>query len=140
MAGRSSTTIRQAIRASSAAVIATVFACGEKPPTGTALVGATLVHGSDAAPQSEVVVVVRGGRIEAVTPMAGFALPERTVQVDVSGKWIIPGLIDAHGHVAPWALSRYLAWGVTTVRDVHGAQDTILSLRRRAADGALASP
>jgi imidazolonepropionase-like amidohydrolase len=140
MAGRFSTTIRQAIRASRAAVLAAVLACGEKPPTGTALVGATLVHGSDAAPQPDAVVVVRRGRIEAVAPMAGFSLPERTVRVDVSGKWIIPGLIDAHGHVAPWALSRYLAWGVTTVRDVHGAQDTILSLRRRAADGELASP
>ena len=55
--------------------------------------------------------------------------------MDVSGKWIMPGLIDAHGHVAPWALTRYLAWGVTTVRDVHGAQDTILALRRRANRG-----
>ena len=91
-----------------------------------ALVGATIVDGSGAAPQADAVVVVRGGRIEAVMPSAGFSLPERTTQVDVGGKWIIPGLIDAHGHVAPWALSRYLAWGVTTVRDAHGTRDTIL--------------
>ncbi|MGH7630967.1 MAG: amidohydrolase family protein, partial [Gemmatimonadales bacterium] len=107
---------------------------------GVALVGATLVDGSGAAPRADAVVVVRGGRIEAVTSRTGFSLPDRTTQVDVSGKWIIPGLIDSHGHVAPWALSRYLAWGVTTVRDAHGAQDTILALRRRAAGGELAGP
>jgi imidazolonepropionase-like amidohydrolase len=121
-------------------LLAGLAACGEKPPTGVALVGATLVDGSGGAPQADAVVVVRGGRIEAVTQTAGFSLPDRTVQVDVSGKWIIPGLIDAHGHVAPWALTRYLAWGVTTVRDVHGAQDTILALRRRAGGGDLTGP
>ncbi len=146
MAGRSSTTIRRAIRADAVALtaalaaLAGLTACGEKPPTGVALVGATLVDGSGAAPQSDVVVVVRGGRIEAVTPRAGFSLPERTAEVDLSGKWIIPGLIDAHGHVTPWALTRYLAWGVTTVRDVHGTEDTILALRRRAAGGELDGP
>jgi imidazolonepropionase-like amidohydrolase len=140
MAGRSSTTIRRAIRASAVALLAAIAACGDQAPTGVALVGATLIDGSGGEPRTDVAVVVRGGRIEAVSPRAGFSLPERTTQVDVSGKWIIPGLIDAHGHVAPWALSRYLAWGVTTVRDVHGAQDTILSLRRRAAGGGLDGP
>lgn len=145
MAGRFSTTIRRAIRVSAAAtaavgLLAAALACGEKPPTGVALVGGTVVPGGGGAPQTDAVVVVRGGRIEAVMPRAGFSLPERTTQVDVSGKWVIPGLIDAHGHVAPWALTRYLAWGVTTVRDVHGTQDTILSLRRRAAAGELVSP
>jgi imidazolonepropionase-like amidohydrolase len=140
MAGRSSTTIRPAIRASAAVLLAAVLACGEKPPTGVALVGGTIVDGSGAAPRTDAVVVVRGGHIESVTTRAGFSLPERTTQVDVSGKWVMPGLIDAHGHVASWALSRYLAWGVTTVRDVHGAQDTILSLRKKAAAGELAGP
>src|SRR5688572_18847101 len=103
MAGRFSTTTRQAIRASAIVLLGAALACGEKPPTGVALVGATIVHGNGAAPQTDAVVVVRGGRVEAVTPRAGFSLPDRTTQVDVSGKWIIPGLIDAHGHVAPWA-------------------------------------
>jgi imidazolonepropionase-like amidohydrolase len=144
MAGRFSTTIRRAIRgsavASALALLAAVAGCGDKAPTGVALVGATLVDGSGGAPQLDAVVVVRGGRIEAVTSKEGFSLPDRTTQVDVTGKWIIPGLIDSHGHVAPWAMSRYLAWGVTTVRDVHGAQDTILTLRRRAAGGELPGP
>ena len=140
MAGRFSTTIRRAIRASGFVLLAGLTGCGEKPPTGVALVGATVVDGSGGEPRTDAVVVVRGGRVEAIGPAAGFEVPDRTTAVDVRGKWIIPGLIDAHAHVAPWALSRYLAWGVTTVRDVHGAQDTILALRRRAADGELAGP
>jgi imidazolonepropionase-like amidohydrolase len=140
MAGRSFTTIRRAIRASGLALLAVVGACGDKAPTGFALIGATLVDGSGGEPRRDAVVVVRGGRIESVGAAAGFDVPDRTTAVDVRGKWIIPGLIDAHAHVAPWALTRYLAWGVTTVRDVHGAQDTILALRRRAATGELMGP
>jgi imidazolonepropionase-like amidohydrolase len=105
-----------------------------------ALVGATLLDGRGGPPRTDAVVVVRGARIEAVTSKAGFSLPDRTTQIDVTGRWVIPGLIDSHGHVAQWALPRYLAWGVTTVRDVHGAQDSILSLRRRAAAGQLPGP
>ena len=140
MVGRLSTIIRRAIRASGAAFLAALAACADKAPTGVALIGATLIDGTGAPPQPDAVVVVRGARIESIASKSGFSLPERTTPVDVTGKWIIPGLIDSHGHVAPWALSRYLAWGVTTVRDVHGAQDTILTLRRRAATGELPAP
>jgi imidazolonepropionase-like amidohydrolase len=52
------------------------------------------------------------------------------------GRWIIPGLIDAHAHAAQaatWAPSRYLAWGVTTVRDVHGPLNAVIAFRRRGA-------
>ena len=38
--------------------------------------------------------------------------------ISLVGKTIIPGLIDAHAHVERWALPRYVAWGVTTVRDL----------------------
>ena len=82
----------------------------------------------------------RPWRIESIGTRAGFELPPRTVQVDVSGRWIIPGLIDSHAHVEPWALPRYLAWGVTTVRDLHGGLDSILHLRNRVNLGAVAGP
>jgi imidazolonepropionase-like amidohydrolase len=128
MAGRSSTTIPRVIRASALLGLLALAACGPRGPTGVALVGATLIDGSGGPPRPDAVVVVRGGRIETVTSRAGFSLPRSTTRVDVSGKWIVPGLIDAHAHVAPWALPRYLAWGVTTVRDVHGTKDTILAM------------
>lgn len=105
-----------------------------------ALIGATVIDGSGAPPRRDAVVVVRDGRIEAVTGRAEYRPRRRTTEVDVSGKWIVPGLIDAHAHVAPWALTRYLAWGVTAVRDVHGARDRILALRQRVNSGAVPGP
>lgn len=84
--------------------------------------------------------MVRGTRVEAVSARAGFRMPGGVREVDVTGRWIIPGLIDAHAHAVPWALPRYLAWGVTSIRDMHGQLDSALSLRDRAALNALTSP
>jgi imidazolonepropionase-like amidohydrolase len=120
--------------------IGSLAACRRSSPDGVALVGATLFDGSGGPLLSNSVVVVRGGRIESVGTRAGFQLPARTREVDVTGRWIIPGLIDAHAHVEPWALPRYLAWGVTTVRDVHGTLDSVLRLRARVNLGAVAGP
>jgi imidazolonepropionase-like amidohydrolase len=129
------------IRARAALVALTaVVACASNAPDGVALVGATLIDGTGGPARPDAVVVLRGGKVEAITSRAGFSLPKHTIEIDVKGKWIIPGLIDAHAHVAPWALTRYLAWGVTTVRDVHGARDTILALRQRANLGGITSP
>lgn len=97
--------------------------CNPAASDGIALVGATLIDGTGGPALTDAVVVVRRGRIESVGERSGFQLPRNTREVDVSGRWIIPGLIDAHAHLKPaisWARPRYLAWGVTTIRDLHG--------------------
>jgi imidazolonepropionase-like amidohydrolase len=112
--------------------------CSRSAPEGIALVGATLIDGTGGPPLNDAAIVVRRGTIEFVGPRAGFELPKGTREVDLKGRWIIPGLIDAHTHVAPaasWAPSRYLAWGVTTLRDVHGDLNAILAVRKRANQG-----
>src|SRR6185503_7239358 len=48
------------------------------------------------------VVLVRDGRIEAVGP-AGLAVPTGYETVDGRGKWVTPGLIDAHSHLGVYA-------------------------------------
>ena len=101
---------------------------------GIALVGATLIDGSGGPALTDAVVVLRRGRIESVGQRTGFELPGKTREVDLSGRWIIPGLIDAHAHLGPvlsWAPSRYLAWGVTTVRDVHSGIGLLSALHRK---------
>jgi imidazolonepropionase-like amidohydrolase len=118
-------------------------ACKASAPDGLALVGATLIDGTGGAPLAQSAIVIRNGHIESVGPRAGFELPKRTREVDVTGRWIIPGLIDAHSHLAPaadWAPARYLAWGVTTLRDTHGTLNTILAIRKRANSGSTISP
>lgn len=119
------------------------FGCKDAAPDGLALLGATLIDGTGGPPLADAAVVVRRGKVESVGSRAGFELPQRTSPIDVSGRWIIPGLIDAHAHVAAaatWAPARYLAWGVTTVRDVHGGLNAILALRKHANLGSGDSP
>ncbi len=119
-----------------------VLACRSREPDGIALLGATLIDGSGGPPLTESAVVLRRGRIESVGSRSGFQLPERTREVDLTGRWIIPGLIDGHVHlvdpqagVARWSMTRYLAWGVTTVRDVHGPLRRVLAVRRELGRG-----
>ncbi len=114
-----------------------LLACRSREPDGVALIGATLIDGSGGPPLAASAIVVRRGRIESVGSLANFQVPERTVEVDVTGRWIMPGLVDGHVHlvdplagVARWSMPRYLAWGVTTVRDVHGPLRRALALRR----------
>jgi imidazolonepropionase-like amidohydrolase len=142
MAGRSCTTTPTVIRASLRllALALLIAGCAEKGPERVALVGATILDGSGRTPLRNGVILVRGTHIEAIGPQGGVSLPRGTRQVDVSGAFIIPGLVDAHAHVARWALTRYLAFGVTTVRDVHGTMDSALALAQQADLNAMPSP
>ena len=120
-----------------------LLGCKQTRHDGVALVGATLIDGSGGPPLPDAAVVVRGGRIESIGLRAAFQLPKRTREVDVSGQWIIPGLIDSHVHMAPamsWAPPRFLAWGVTTVRDAHGGIASLSTLKRRSNKGTPEGP
>ena len=64
---------------------------------GLAIVGATVVDGA-AAPIPDAVVLIDGDRIRAVGSRAQVALPKGITIVDGRGKWVAPGLIDAHVH------------------------------------------
>lgn len=62
------------------------------------LAGATLIDGTGQAPLADSVVVIRGDRIESVGSRSQVKFPEGARVVELPGKWIIPGLIDAHVH------------------------------------------
>jgi len=82
-----------------AALVATMVAAQTKSAPGTLVItGATLVDGTGAAPVSDAVVVIRGDRIVAAGPRAQIKVPRQATHIDARGKWIIPGLIDAHVH------------------------------------------
>lgn len=84
-----------------------------------ALVGATLIDGTGGALISDAVVVVKNGRITAAGPRTKVRIPGGTRRIDVTGKYIVPGLFDMHAHYeqVEWG-PIYLAAGVTTARDV----------------------
>ena len=64
----------------------------------TALVGATLIDGTGAAPLDDAVVIIDGTEIAAAGARGSVPIPEGASTVDVGGKWLVPGLIDAHVH------------------------------------------
>ena len=64
----------------------------------TAFVGATLFDGTGADPVEDAVVVVMGDRILHVGRRAEIDIPDYLQVVEADGKWIVPGLIDAHIH------------------------------------------
>jgi imidazolonepropionase-like amidohydrolase len=84
-----------------------------------ALTGGTLidVSGKPATPNS--VVVVEGDRIVAVGTRASVKIPDKARVIDVSGKFLLPGLWDMHAHFYQAEFGpTYLAAGITTARDV----------------------
>jgi imidazolonepropionase-like amidohydrolase len=107
------------------------------------LTGATLIDGTGAAPVADAVIVIDGERIAAAGPRQGLSWPGDAEIVDVRGKTVIPGLIDAHDHMASRgyalatrfgldepastahlrtarALAEALGMGYTTIRDGGG--------------------
>ncbi len=84
-----------------------------------ALVSGTLidVNGKPATPNS--VVVIEGDRIVAAGPRASVSIPHNAKVIDVSGKFLLPGLWDMHAHLYQAEFGpTYLAAGITTARDV----------------------
>lgn len=95
-----------------------------------AFVGATVIDGSGKPPLANATVVTREGRIMAVGPASQVKLPQDAARIDVSGKYIIPGLWDMHAHYeqVEWG-PIYLAAGVTSVRDVGNEFEFITAVR-----------
>ncbi len=129
---------------------------------------ARLIDGRGGPPLDRAVVRVRDGRIEAIEQVAGRDAPPGSI--DLAGRTLMPGLIDAHTHVmsdtarspgfgAPpplhgeeprpeglrWfvlakAARAFLAAGITTVRDVGSPDDEAITLREAIRHGLVEGP
>ncbi len=118
-----------------------VMIVGCNPGTGkVAYVGAELFDGTGAPLILDAVIIVSNGYIEEIGPPDMVSVPRGAREVRMEGRWIIPGLIAAHAHAEPWTLSRFLAYGVTSVRDVGGAQSAIVALRDESSLGGTLAP
>ena len=76
------------------------------------LTGATLIDGTGAAPVPDAAVVIDGDRIAAAGPRLAMAWPTDAEILDVRGRTIIPGLIDAHDHLASHGYALATRWGL----------------------------
>ena len=95
-----------------------------------AFTGATLIDGTGKPPIPNATIVTRDGKIAAAGPADTVKIPAAAQRIDVSGKYIIPGLWDMHAHYeqVEWG-PIYLAAGVTTVRDVGNEFEFIKAVR-----------
>lgn len=135
------------------------------PPPDRTLVRARIVDGTGAAPYPGA-VLVEGERIVAAGPVDALGTPEGAHVVDAPDRTLIPGLIDAHVHLAysgaPTKAAfrnehaemsypavalraagyarRTLAHGITAVRDMHAPGGVIIDLRDAIARGEVDGP
>lgn len=98
-------------------------------------------------------IVIENNRIAAMVPLDPVALgrgnaqrPPGDAQIDATGKYVLPGLVNAHAHVqdergglpqpVEYELKIWLASGITSVRDVGSDSRTTIPLRDRINAGA----
>lgn len=111
-------------------------------PETTVLAHATVIDGTGAPAKADHTVVVQAGKILAVYPAGSRpSMPAGARVEDLTGKWLIPGLIDAHVHISDESgdmahyrdlLSRLLLRGVTGIRDMAGDARMLGYLAREA--------
>ena len=105
----------------------------------TALVHATLIDGSGQAPLRDATIIIENGRIVAIGPR--LAAPSGARAVDLTGKFVTPGIINGHGHVGPAPrdpqLAQYARYGVTTTTSMYFDPDDIVAFKARQQAGDL---
>ncbi len=127
-----------------ATLVPGVHAMQVPPQQTTAFVNANVVPMDREAVLSNHTVVVSKGRIAAVGPSASTDVPDGATVIDATGKYLMPGLAEMHGHMPGGEMEEivmflYVANGVTTVRGMLG-QDGHLALREKANAGEIIAP
>lgn len=112
----------------------------------TAFVGGRVIDGTGRVIE-DTTVIVRDGRIQTVGAAATTPVPDGAERVDLTGRTLMPGLINTHGHVAATQglqsrpefytrenlerqLRTYAAYGVTTVFSLGDDREAGFALRR----------
>ena len=127
-----------------AAALLSAATAAQQPAVTTAFTGARVIDGTDRAPIDNATILVRNGRIVAVGAAAAVTVPAGAQRVSLAGKTVIPGLVNAHGHVGNTDgleqghysaenvlrdLRTYAAYGVTTVFSLGDDQDASIRAR-----------
>lgn len=113
------------------------------------LTHATVIDGSGAPAQADMTIVIDGSQIQSIHPSAVQASSKGARVVDLHGRYVIPGLIDAHVHMSDVEpdmadyqlfLRALLDGGVTGVRDMAGNARQLGYLAQQTNSDALAGP
>ncbi|MFC3417112.1 amidohydrolase family protein [Algoriphagus hitonicola] len=122
--------------------------------------GVTLIDGTGAPPIGPVDIVVEKNRIVQIQSVGYPGLPinedrrpkadENTKELDLEGHYLLPGLVDMHGHIggsgqgtpAEYVFKLWMAHGVTTVRDPSAGNglDWVLDHKRKSQENSITAP
>ena len=129
--------------------------------TISVLVGATLIDGTGDPPKPNAVIIINGNKIVVVTNETEYhdqyfsLINNETAKVNflnLTGKYVIPGLFDMHAHVAGVrknsfnqnfsenALEMLLDYGITTIRNPAGPTNQSIALKHNVSEGNIDGP
>ncbi len=108
----------------------------------------TLIDGTGKSPAASSAMIIDNGRITWVGPVAQLKVPASAVVTDLTGKFVMPGIINLHGHLGNTVglvqdsnlytkesvehdLKTYASYGVTTVLSLGIDKDLIFDIRDR---------
>ena len=156
--------MRITLLATATVIVAATHAGAQSLPThgvraaSLAIRNATIIDGNGTPASGPADILIVGNRIASVTFLDPVALrspsakrPAADREIDATGKYVLPGLINAHAHLQDerahvpqpydYTLKLWLACGITSVREV-GADTTqkVIAMRDRGARGEVASP
>ena len=120
-------------RISLAVALALAVAGGGAASAGEAsvvLLGAVVIDGTGAPPIADAAVLIQDGRVAAVGPRGRVDLPDGAKLIEIPGKWIIPGLIDAHVHFFQ-SSGLYTRPDIIDLRDVRPYEEEIARIKAR---------
>lgn len=103
----------------------------------------TLIDASHPEPRPGMTVIVSDGLVAEIAPAGGMTVPEGATVIDGTGRYLIPGLWDAHVHLS-WAgagaLEGFVRYGVTSVRDMGSVLSDVQNWRAAVRDGKIQGP
>ena len=119
-------------------------------PSGyLALTNATLITMSAGEIINDGIIILKNNRIEKVGKSNEIELPKDVREINLEGKFIIPGFVDTHAHLRPawglhknsvWSYAANLAYGVTTTRDPQTGTTDVLTYADMVVAGIIPGP
>ena len=85
--------------------------------------GGKLIDGTGRPPIDNSVIVIQAGKFQAVGRGGQVSIPAHAEVIDVTGKTVLPGFIDGHGHLEDFHGELYLHLGITTCANIELYQD-----------------
>jgi imidazolonepropionase-like amidohydrolase len=118
------------------------------PPQVKAFTGFTLIDGTGGAPVPNAVLIVNRQRLVSAGPASTTRVPSGAERIDLAGRTIMPGIVNAHGHVGATVglenrpdgyaegnlrrqLDLYARYGVTTVVSLGDDREVSFRLREQ---------